>query len=113
MPFAAPLCKYAQNNIKIFKNVSLQPLIEGSKVWGKVRSLTLELSYQRARENVLNRFKHVKTCILAREHCLLVRTNRAALDKKRYLKWWKRKVGERKEEKKRALQLCLRPFKAS
>ena len=40
----------------------------------------MELSRQKAREHVLNRFKHVKTCVLARELCLLVRTNRAVLD---------------------------------
>ena len=48
---------------------------------GEERSLTLELSRQRARKRVLDRFKHVRTCLLARELCLLVRTNRAALNK--------------------------------
>lgn len=38
----------------------------------------MELSRQRMREDTLNQFKHIRTCILARELCLLVRTNRAA-----------------------------------
>jgi len=42
--------------------------------------MALELSRQRARESVLNRFRYVKTCVLARELCLLARTNRALLD---------------------------------
>jgi len=42
----------------------------------------LELSRQRMREHALNRFKYVKTCILARELCLLVRTNRVASNAK-------------------------------
>ena len=32
------------------------------------------------REHALNEFKHVRTCILARELCLLVRTNRVAFN---------------------------------
>lgn len=42
----------------------------------------LELSRQRMRENVLGRFKFIKTCVLARELCLLVRTNRVAFNVK-------------------------------
>lgn len=38
----------------------------------------MELSRQQLREQALSRFKYVKTCILARELCLLVRTNRVA-----------------------------------
>jgi len=34
------------------------------------------------REEVLERIKHMKTCVLARETCLLVRTNRAVLEPK-------------------------------
>ncbi|MEM3641991.1 MAG: hypothetical protein QXH37_08740, partial [Candidatus Bathyarchaeia archaeon] len=34
------------------------------------------------REEVLNRIKYIKTCVLARELCLLVRTNRAVLEPK-------------------------------
>jgi len=40
----------------------------------------LELSRQRMREHSLNQFKHVRTCILARELCLLVRANRVAFN---------------------------------
>jgi hypothetical protein len=32
------------------------------------------------REEVLERIKYMKTCVLAREICLLVRTNRAVLE---------------------------------
>jgi hypothetical protein len=42
----------------------------------------LEISRKKLREEVLQRIKYVKTCVLARELCLLVRTNRAVLDPK-------------------------------
>lgn len=42
--------------------------------------MTLELSRQRMREKALDRFKHLKTCVLARELCLLVRANRVTFD---------------------------------
>ena len=42
----------------------------------------LEISRKRLREEVLERVKYVKTCVLAREICLLVRTNRAVLEPK-------------------------------
>ena len=42
----------------------------------------MEISRKRLREEVLERIKYVKTCVLAREVCLLVRTNRAVLDPK-------------------------------
>ena len=42
----------------------------------------MELSRQKLREQVLGRFKYIKTCILARELCLLVRTNRVSFDAK-------------------------------
>ncbi|MCK4498303.1 hypothetical protein KAU25_03805 [Candidatus Bathyarchaeota archaeon] len=38
----------------------------------------MELSIQRLREKSLGRFKYVRTCVLARELCLLIRTNRVA-----------------------------------
>lgn len=41
----------------------------------------LELSRERARKQVLDLFKHTKTCGLALELCLQVRTHRAALEK--------------------------------
>jgi hypothetical protein len=44
--------------------------------------MALKLSRQRARKRVLEQFKHIRTCVLARELCLLVRTNRAVLNKK-------------------------------
>ena len=34
------------------------------------------------RENTLGRFKFIKTCVLARELCLLVRTNRVVFNAK-------------------------------
>jgi hypothetical protein len=40
----------------------------------------LEISRKKLRDEVLERVKYVKTCVLAREVCLLVRTNRAVLN---------------------------------
>jgi hypothetical protein len=48
----------------------------------RVRKNTLEISRKKLREEVLERIKYVKTCVLAREACLLVRTNRAVLEPK-------------------------------
>jgi len=42
----------------------------------------LEITRQGIREKALQRFKYVRTCILARELCLLIRTNRVALNPK-------------------------------
>ncbi|KPV61660.1 MAG: hypothetical protein AOA66_1630 [Candidatus Bathyarchaeota archaeon BA2] len=42
----------------------------------------MELTRQRIREQALQRFKHTRTCVLARELCLLIRTNRVALNPK-------------------------------
>lgn len=42
----------------------------------------LELSREGVRKQALERFKHTRTCVLARELCLLVRTHRAVLEKK-------------------------------
>lgn len=42
--------------------------------------MALELSRQRARKSALDRFEFVRTCVLARELCLLIRTNRMALN---------------------------------
>jgi len=44
--------------------------------------MTLELSRQRMREHALSQFKHIRTCVLARELCVLVRLNRVALNRK-------------------------------
>ncbi len=41
----------------------------------------MELSRQTLREKTLSRFNYVRTCVLARELCLLVRTNRAAFNR--------------------------------
>jgi len=42
----------------------------------------LEISRRKLRDEVLKRTEYVKTCVLARELCLLVRTNRAVLEPK-------------------------------
>ena len=42
----------------------------------------VEISRKKLREEVLDRVKYVKTCVMARELCLLVRTNRAILEPK-------------------------------
>jgi hypothetical protein len=42
----------------------------------------VEISRKKLRDEVLNRIKYVKTCVMARELCLLVRTNRAVLEPK-------------------------------
>jgi len=42
----------------------------------------LELSRQKLREEALKRFQFIRTCVLARELCLLVRTNRVAFNAK-------------------------------
>ena len=40
----------------------------------------VEISRKNLREEVLERVKYVKTCVMARELCLIVRTNRAVLE---------------------------------
>lgn len=42
----------------------------------------MEISRKKMRDEVLARIKYVKTCVMARELCLLVRTNRAVLEPK-------------------------------
>jgi hypothetical protein len=42
----------------------------------------VEISRKNLRDEVLERFKYVKTCVMARELCLIVRTNRAVLEPK-------------------------------
>jgi hypothetical protein len=42
--------------------------------------MTLELSRKKMREQALNRFKYLRTCVLARELCLLVRANRVTFN---------------------------------
>ena len=40
----------------------------------------MEISRKKLRNEVLNRIKYIKTCVMARELCLLMRTNRAVLE---------------------------------
>lgn len=40
----------------------------------------MEISRKKLRDEVLKRIQYVKTCVMARELCLLVRTNRAVLE---------------------------------
>jgi hypothetical protein len=42
----------------------------------------VEISRKNLRDEVIERVKYVKTCVMARELCLLVRTNRAVLEPK-------------------------------
>ena len=42
----------------------------------------MEISRKNLRDEVLQRIKYVKTCVVARELCLLVRQNRAVLEPK-------------------------------
>ena len=42
----------------------------------------MEISRKKLRQEVLERIKYVRTCVMARELCLLVRTNRAVLEPK-------------------------------
>jgi hypothetical protein len=42
----------------------------------------LEISRKNLRNEILERIKYFKTCVMARELCLLVRTNRAILEPK-------------------------------
>jgi hypothetical protein len=42
----------------------------------------VEISRKNLRDEVLQRIKYVRTCVMARELCLLVRTNRAVLEPK-------------------------------
>jgi hypothetical protein len=46
------------------------------------RKIILEISRKKLRDEVLERVKYIQTCVMAREICLLVRTNRAVLDPK-------------------------------
>jgi hypothetical protein len=42
----------------------------------------VEISRKKLRDEVLKRIQYVKTCVMARELCLLVRSNRAVLEPK-------------------------------
>ncbi|MCW3996946.1 MAG: hypothetical protein NWF10_00010 [Candidatus Bathyarchaeota archaeon] len=42
----------------------------------------MEISRKKLRKEVLKRIKYVRTCVMARELCLIVRSNRAVLEPK-------------------------------
>ena len=42
----------------------------------------MEITRRKLREQTLQRFHQIRTCVLARELCLLIRSNRVALDPK-------------------------------
>ena len=42
----------------------------------------MEIARRNIREQALKRFKHLRTCVLARELCFLVRSNRATFERK-------------------------------
>jgi hypothetical protein len=54
---------------------------QNNELKGKRSEKLLELTRERVRRQALERFKYTRTCMLARELCLLVRTNRAVLEK--------------------------------
>ena len=62
-------------------NVEVAYSKEKNKSKGKRSEKLLKISREQARKHVLDQFKYVKTCILARELCLLIRTHRAVLEK--------------------------------
>lgn len=47
-----------------------------------LRRKKVEISRRKLRDEVLERIKYMRTCVLAREVCLLVRANRAVLTPK-------------------------------
>ena len=47
-----------------------------------MKELEKERVLKKLKEKVIERLKYVRTCVLARELCLLVRTNRAVLEPK-------------------------------
>lgn len=47
-----------------------------------VGRFVVEISRKKLREEILDRVKYVRTCVMARELCLLVRSNRAVLEPK-------------------------------
>jgi hypothetical protein len=56
-------------------------LKEYDELKGTQSEKLLELSREKARKQALDQFKNVRTCMLALELCLLVRTHRAVLEK--------------------------------
>jgi hypothetical protein len=59
--------------------LSLKPL-KFAYLLVPIGEYTVEISRKNLRNEVLERIKYVKTCVMARELCLLVRTNRAVLE---------------------------------
>jgi hypothetical protein len=55
--------------------------LEEDKLEEKPSERYLKISRERARRQVLDQLKYVKTCVLARELCLLIRTHRGVLEK--------------------------------
>jgi hypothetical protein len=68
---------YSYNNL-----LSAKSIIHVSASFDCKENLEVEISRSKLREEVLDRVKYVKTCVMARELCLLVRTNRAVLEPK-------------------------------
>ena len=56
-------------------------LDEKDKTKGMRSEKLLRISCEKARREVLNQLNYVKTCVLARELCLIIRTHRAVLEK--------------------------------
>jgi len=55
--------------------------LEEDKLKEKPSEKLLKISHERARRQLLDQLKYVKTCVLARELCLLIRTHRGVLEK--------------------------------
>ena len=64
----------------------------------------MEISRKNLRSEVLERIKYFKTCVMARELCLLVRTNRAVLEPSELCQKAAKAVSLGEEEK--YLELC-------
>jgi hypothetical protein len=54
---------------------------EDNQLKGASSEKRLELSLERARKHALDQFKNTRTCTLALELCLIIRTHRAVLEK--------------------------------
>jgi hypothetical protein len=55
---------------------------KSDRIKGSPSEKLLEITRERVRRQALEKFKHTKTCRLARELCLFVRTHRVAFEKK-------------------------------
>jgi hypothetical protein len=45
------------------------------------KGIDLKISFEKARKETLSQIDHIRTCVLARELCLIIRTQRAVLQK--------------------------------